>query len=65
MTKKTKAYARAGVDVDLANRLKRNIHPLVRQTAEYWYRKKGQFGFFTQCLVKFLTCEIRSYEDRS
>jgi phosphoribosylformylglycinamidine cyclo-ligase len=27
-----KAYARAGVDVDLANRLKREIHSLVRQT---------------------------------
>ena len=27
-----KAYARAGVDVDLANRLKRQIHSLVRQT---------------------------------
>jgi phosphoribosylformylglycinamidine cyclo-ligase len=32
MTKKKKAYARAGVDVDLGNRLKRNIHKLVRQT---------------------------------
>src|SRR6266480_2430571 len=31
MTKK-KAYARAGVDVDLGNRLKRRIHSLVRQT---------------------------------
>ena len=27
-----KAYARAGVDVDLANKLKRGIHSLVRQT---------------------------------
>jgi phosphoribosylformylglycinamidine cyclo-ligase len=27
-----KAYARAGVDVDLANKLKRHIHSLVRQT---------------------------------
>src|SRR5437870_458041 len=27
-----KAYARAGVDVDLGNRLKRRIHQLVRQT---------------------------------
>jgi phosphoribosylaminoimidazole (AIR) synthetase len=27
-----KAYARAGVDVDLGNRLKRKIHGLVRQT---------------------------------
>ena len=32
MTKKKKAYARAGVDVDLGNRLKRNIQRLVRQT---------------------------------
>ena len=32
MTKKQKAYARAGVDVDLGNRLKRNIHLLVKQT---------------------------------
>ena len=32
MTKKKKAYARAGVDVDLGNRLKRKIHGLVRQT---------------------------------
>ena len=32
MTKKKKAYARAGVDVDLGNRLKRGIHQLVRQT---------------------------------
>ena len=32
MTKKTKAYARAGVDVDLGNRLKRNIQRLVKQT---------------------------------
>ncbi|MEO6871816.1 MAG: phosphoribosylformylglycinamidine cyclo-ligase [Chthoniobacterales bacterium] len=31
MTKK-KAYARAGVDVDLGNQLKRGIHQLVRQT---------------------------------
>ena len=29
---KKKAYARAGVDVDLGNRLKANIHQLVRQT---------------------------------
>src|SRR6202048_3979171 len=29
---KTKAYARAGVDVDLGNRLKRRIQSLVRQT---------------------------------
>jgi phosphoribosylformylglycinamidine cyclo-ligase len=32
MTKKIKAYARAGVDVDLGNRLKRNIQRLVKQT---------------------------------
>jgi len=32
MTKKAKAYARAGVDVDLANRLKRQTQSLVRQT---------------------------------
>jgi phosphoribosylformylglycinamidine cyclo-ligase len=32
MTKKIKAYARAGVDVDLGNRLKRNIQGLVKQT---------------------------------
>jgi len=32
MTKKQKAYARAGVDVDLGNQLKRGIQSLVRQT---------------------------------
>jgi phosphoribosylformylglycinamidine cyclo-ligase len=32
MTKDVKAYARAGVDVDLSNRLKREIHSFVRQT---------------------------------
>jgi phosphoribosylformylglycinamidine cyclo-ligase len=32
MTKKQKAYARAGVDVDLANKLKRRIYSVVRQT---------------------------------
>ena len=32
MTKEKKAYARAGVDVDLGNRLKRGIQSLVRQT---------------------------------
>jgi len=32
MTRKQKAYARAGVDVDLGNRLKRRIQSLVRQT---------------------------------
>jgi len=31
-TRKRKAYARAGVDVDLGNRLKRSIHAVVRQT---------------------------------
>jgi len=32
MTKKRKAYARAGVDVDLGNRVKRRIQSLVRRT---------------------------------
>jgi phosphoribosylformylglycinamidine cyclo-ligase len=32
MTKKQKAYARAGVDVDLGNRLKRQIQALVKKT---------------------------------
>ena len=32
MTKKRKAYARAGVDVDLGNRLKRQIQSIVSQT---------------------------------
>jgi phosphoribosylformylglycinamidine cyclo-ligase len=32
MTKTKKAYTRAGVDVDLANKLKRRIHSLVKQT---------------------------------
>src|SRR5437870_10316774 len=32
MTKKKKAYAYAGVDVDLGNRLKRRIQRFVRQT---------------------------------
>jgi phosphoribosylformylglycinamidine cyclo-ligase len=32
VVKKNKAYAAAGVDVDLANRLKRSIHRLVRRT---------------------------------
>jgi phosphoribosylformylglycinamidine cyclo-ligase len=32
MTKKKKAYTRAGVDVDLGNKLKRGIQSLVRQT---------------------------------
>jgi phosphoribosylformylglycinamidine cyclo-ligase len=32
MTKRKKAYARAGVDVDLGNRLKRRVQSLVKQT---------------------------------
>src|SRR5947209_606769 len=32
MTKKAKAYARAGVDVDLGNRLKRQIQSVVKRT---------------------------------
>ncbi len=32
MTRKQKAYASAGVDVDLGNKLKRRIQSLVRQT---------------------------------
>jgi phosphoribosylformylglycinamidine cyclo-ligase len=32
MTKKAKAYARAGVDIDLGNRLKQQIQSLVKQT---------------------------------
>jgi phosphoribosylformylglycinamidine cyclo-ligase len=44
MTKTKKAYARAGVDVDLANRLKRNIHRLVRQT--HGPRVLGRIGGF-------------------
>ncbi len=32
MTQKKKAYARAGVDVDLGNQIKSGIHELVRQT---------------------------------
>ena len=32
MTKEKKAYVRAGVDVDLGNRLKRRIQALVKQT---------------------------------
>src|SRR5438128_625839 len=45
MTKKKKAYAAAGVDVDLANRLKRDIHRLVRQThGPHVLGKIGGFG---------------------
>ena len=39
-----KAYARAGVDVNLANRLKRDIGPLVRQT--HGPRVLGKIGGF-------------------
>src|SRR5213083_53653 len=47
MTKK-KAYARAGVDVDLGNRLKRRIHSLVRKThgAEVLGKIGGFGGLF-------------------
>jgi phosphoribosylformylglycinamidine cyclo-ligase len=45
MTKKQKAYARAGVDVDLGNRLKRQIQGLVRQThGPQVLGKVGGFG---------------------
>src|SRR5438046_2868474 len=45
MTKKRKAYARAGVDVDLGNRLKRRIQTLVRQThGPQVLGKVGGFG---------------------
>jgi phosphoribosylformylglycinamidine cyclo-ligase len=44
MTKKQKAYARAGVDVDLGNRLKRGIQSLVRQT--HGPRVLGKIGGF-------------------
>ena len=44
MTKKQKAYARAGVDVDLGNRLKRGIQSLVRQT--HGSRVLGKIGGF-------------------
>src|SRR5213596_3681054 len=45
MTKKAKAYARAGVDVDLGNRLKRQIHSLVKQThGPQVLGKVGGFG---------------------
>src|SRR5262249_47425258 len=44
MTKTQKAYARAGVDVDLGNRLKRRIHSLVRQT--HGPRVLGKTGGF-------------------
>ena len=45
MTKKKKAYARAGVDVDLGNKLKRGIQSLVRQThGPQMLGKIGGFG---------------------
>ncbi len=45
MTKKQKAYARAGVDVDLGNKLKRGIQSLVRQThGSQVLGKIGGFG---------------------
>jgi phosphoribosylformylglycinamidine cyclo-ligase len=44
MTKKQKAYARAGVDVDLGNRLKRQIQSLVSQT--HGPQVLGKFGGF-------------------
>jgi len=48
MTKKQKAYARAGVDVDLGNRLKRQIQSLVKKThpaaAGQVLGKVGGFG---------------------
>src|SRR3989440_1648725 len=45
MTARKKAYARAGVDVDLGNRLKRGIQALVRQThGPQVLGKVGGFG---------------------
>ena len=45
MTTRKKAYARAGVDVDLGNRLKRGIQSLVRQThGPQVLGKVGGFG---------------------
>jgi phosphoribosylformylglycinamidine cyclo-ligase len=44
MTKKKKAYTAAGVDVDLGNRLKRQIQSLVRQT--HGPRVLGKIGGF-------------------
>src|SRR6478752_2978660 len=44
MTKKQKAYARAGVDVELANKLKRGIQSLVRQT--HGSQALGKIGGF-------------------
>jgi phosphoribosylformylglycinamidine cyclo-ligase len=45
MTKKQKAYARAGVDIDLGNRLKRQIQSLVKKThGPQVLGKVGGFG---------------------
>jgi phosphoribosylformylglycinamidine cyclo-ligase len=45
MTKRKKAYARAGVDVDLGNKLKRSIQSLLRQThSPQVLGKVGGFG---------------------
>jgi phosphoribosylformylglycinamidine cyclo-ligase len=45
MTARKKAYARAGVDLDLGNRLKRGIQSLVRQThSPQVLGKIGGFG---------------------
>jgi phosphoribosylformylglycinamidine cyclo-ligase len=45
MTKNKKAYASAGVDVDLGNRLKRDLHLLVKQThGPEVLSKVGGFG---------------------
>ncbi len=45
MTKRKKAYARAGVDVDLGNKLKRGIQSFVRQThGPQMLGKIGGFG---------------------
>src|SRR5213596_1119356 len=44
MTKKAKAYARAGVDVELGNRLKRQIQSLVKET--YGPQVLGKVGGF-------------------
>ena len=45
MTKKKKAYASAGVDVDLGNRLKRRIQSLVKEThSAHVLGKIGGFG---------------------
>src|SRR5205085_4622235 len=45
MTARKKAYARAGVDVDLGNRLKRQIQSLVKQThGPQVLSKIGGFG---------------------